>query len=405
MRPINLVEPIDTNAPWFHVHRWPVFNLGFRSLFLAGGLWAACSMLVWLLILSGHFAWQAAFPATLWHAHEMIFGFAGVVAVGFLLTASQNWTGATTLNGLPLCLLTCIWVVTRILLLVSPDPILMALAGQSAFWLFAICHFSLVLLSTNSKNNYIFIYVLSGICIANISFLLLIAFGAYSLAATFTQIAVLMFTLLIGLIGGRVIPFFTARGLSLQDQVRTPKVDKLLLVASTIGLVGFVTANVFSGPLNPGYLILVAALLHLFRAIKWFNVGVFNVPLLWSLHAAYLATSFGLLWFALTFIFILPHGKDALHLITVGGIGLMILAMMARVSLGHTSRPLKPHWLINFAFAVCLVAAVIRAFGPLFISPHVAWLISGTLWVSSFICFVWVYFPILTRPRIDGRRG
>jgi uncharacterized protein involved in response to NO len=232
-----------------------------------------------------------------------------------------------------------------------------------------------------------------------------VLFGAFQLASLFTQTAVLLFTLLIGLVGGRVIPFFTARGLNIEQVPAKPLWDKALLVVSVIGLAGFVASQIFGAPLNPSYVIALAASLHLLRLVRWWNTQVLKVPLLWSLHLAYGATSLGLMWFALCFLFTTGQQKDALHLITVGGVGLMILAMMARVSLGHTSRPLITHWLTNAAFLLCLVAALVRALGPLVVAPHLSWQISGGMWVLAFVCFVFVYWPILTRPRVDGRRG
>jgi uncharacterized protein involved in response to NO len=405
MRPINLLEPIEHDHRWYALHRYAVFNLGFRPLFLSASVWALFGMVVWVSILSGWLPWRAEFPATLWHAHEMIFAFAGAVAVGFLFTASQNWTGVTTLNGAPLLALTAIWVCARITFVLFPDSVGLVLLGQTAFWLVAIAHFSWVLFSNRSRNNYVFIYVLCGIATANMSFLILVLFGAYHLAGLFSQAAMLMFTLLIGLVGGRVIPFFTARGLNIEQVKANPAWDKALLVISIIGLAGFIASQMFGAPLNPGYAIALAASLHLIRLGRWWNNQVLKVPLLWSMHLAYGFTSLGLMWFALCFLFATGQQKDALHLITVGGVGLMILAMMARVSLGHTSRPLKTHVLTNVAFILCLVAALIRALGPLVIFPHLSWQISGGVWTLAFICFVFVYWPILTRPRVDGRRG
>lgn len=405
MRPINLQEPIAKQLAWYQVHKYPVFNLAFRSLFLSAGVWFVISIAIWAMVLAGNMSWQSAMPATFWHAHEMIFACCGAVAVGFLLTAAQNWTGASTLNGTPLLMLTTIWLCTRIALVTFDDAVIYAIVGQTLFWLFAICHLASVLTLSQSKNNYIFIYLLSALCVANTSFLVIVMFEVYLLASAFLQLAVLMFTVLIGIVGGRVIPFFTARGLARFEQVKTPKLDKLLLYVSLIGLVGFALAKIALVNLNPGYIIVIAGCLHFYRALRWFDRGIVKQPLLWSLHLAYWCTSIGLVWFGASFIYVAGQSKDALHFITIGGIGLMILAMMARVSLGHTSRPLATHPLINVAFGMCFFAALARAILPYFVSPHAAWLISALIWLVAFSCFCYVYAPILTRPRVDGRQG
>ena len=97
MRPINLSQPVPANIRFYQITQWPVWMLPFRPYFLAAGLLAFSSIGYWLLILTGSATWQLTIPATLWHAHEMLFGFAGVVAVGFLLTVwkSTSWQTLT----------------------------------------------------------------------------------------------------------------------------------------------------------------------------------------------------------------------------------------------------------------------------------------------------------------------
>ncbi|CCQ10037.1 NnrS protein involved in response to NO [Pseudoalteromonas luteoviolacea B = ATCC 29581] len=405
MKPIPLIEPIKSHSPWYLVYNWPLFNLGFRALFLIASLWACLGMGLWYCILNGLQPWQSQFPATLWHAHEMIFAFAATVAVGFLFTASQNWTGQQTLHGFPLLLMTLVWIATRLLIVTNAQSLIVAFIGQSMFWLIAISHLSYILLSSHSKNNYVFIYILGALCVANLTFIGLLLLNANQIAVVFTHIALLIFTLLIAVIGGRVIPFFTARGLQLDSQVRSPQLDKWLIRLSTIGIGSYALQFAYPTTLIASVALGLTAILHVIRVVLWFNAKILQVPLLWSLHCAYCATSFGLLWFALSLLIDVGNPKDALHLITVGGIGLMILAMMARVSLGHTARPLVTHWLTNLSFLLCLVAGITRAILPNFIAPHLAWQWSALLWVAAFFCFVLVYLPILTKPRIDGHGG
>ncbi|WP_277750350.1 NnrS family protein [Pseudoalteromonas phenolica] len=161
------------------------------------------------------------------------------------------------------------------------------LLGQIFFWLFAIAYLSHMLVSSASKHNYIMIVVLGLLTLFNSAFLMSTWLGEYSFARLFTQLAVLGFMLLIGLIGGRVIPFFTARGLNLDEQVKTPKLDKLLLLFSLLAMAGFASIKLFSLNTNAGLVLLPAATLHLTRAILWFDKGIFKVPLLWSLHLGY----------------------------------------------------------------------------------------------------------------------
>jgi len=76
----------------------PVFALGFRPFYLLAAAFAALGMALWAALLLGVLP-SAHGPATMaplfWHAHEMVFGFAAAVVVGFLFTAGKNWTGQT----------------------------------------------------------------------------------------------------------------------------------------------------------------------------------------------------------------------------------------------------------------------------------------------------------------------
>ncbi|MBD1582989.1 NnrS family protein [Pseudoalteromonas sp. S16_S37] len=405
MRPINLVEPIAKQAPWYDVKQWPIFMLAFRPMFLGAAIWAVVSIALWAGLLTGTLIWDSSTPATLWHAHEMIFGFAGAVAVGFLLTAAQNWTNIPSVNGYKLALLVAIWLGTRYVFFAHPSLLALVLSGQTAFWLIAIICLSSMLLQASSKNNYIFIVILCALCTFNVLFFILLLQNNFELARSFTHIAVLLFMLLIGIVGGRVIPFFTARGLTLNQQVRTPRVDRLLLWTSILGIAGFVLSQVFKLPLNPGYLIALGAFMHLIRSALWFQKRVIFVPLLWSLHLGYALSALGLALVASSFFTTQIYFNDALHLITLGGIGLTIMAMMARVSLGHTGRPLSVPVSINIAFITITLGALCRAFLPYFISPHQAWLYSAALWCAGFSLFVYHYFNVLTQKRVDGRRG
>jgi uncharacterized protein involved in response to NO len=96
----------------------------------------------------------------------------------------------------------------------------------------------------------------------------------------------------------------------------------------------------------------------------------------------------------------------SVHIIAVGGIGLMILAMISRVSLGHSGRPLElPPGLVA-AYCALIVAALSRGLAgmlPHYYLPLLA--IAAAAWTLGFALFLYRYFPILTTPRVDGKPG
>jgi uncharacterized protein involved in response to NO len=95
-----------TAIPRYRAHSGPaVLSAGFRPFFLCAALWAAVAVPVWLALLAGEVGLPSALPPAIWHAHEMVFGYAAAVVAGFLLTAIPNWTGRMPLQGGPLALL------------------------------------------------------------------------------------------------------------------------------------------------------------------------------------------------------------------------------------------------------------------------------------------------------------
>ena len=410
MKPINLAEPMPAQVAFHQVSQWSLWMLAFRPFFLAGGSLACLSVGYWLLILSGDAQWHLVMPANLWHAHEMLFGFAGVVVAGFLLTAAQTWTGVASINGKPLMWLSLIWLSARLSFFVVVPSIAQfnvyaVLILQVVWWLSVIIVLASMLIKASSKRNYLFLFILSFLCTLNMLYLILVLKNQTQLALVMVDTAVLVISLLVGVVAGRVLPFFTAKGLGLSKQVRTPNIDKAILYLSVLAIALFFISKLSFTVINPALVVMSAAFLHLVRGVCWWNKQVLKVPLLWSLHFAYLALGIGLMLVAISFYSSAILFKDALHFITIGGIGMMILAMMTRVSLGHTGRSLSIPGFMNLAFALVFSAAIIRAFLPSFIGPHLAWQISAVLWLLAFLLFLIHCTPILTRRRVDGRRG
>ncbi len=210
---------------------------------------------------------------------------------------------------------------------------------------------------------------------------------------------------MMGLIGGRVIPFFTQRGLGLPAQVpAVPWLERLALGglghsrAAQCRWVGAAPAAL------AGRVFAAVALLHGVRLARWHDRRLWRVPLLWSLHLAYAWLVLALVGQALWHAGLLSNPSLALHALAVGGMGGLILAMVARVSLGHTGRPLQPPQAMAWAFALLNLGAVARALLPPLL-PLGALLLSGIAWTLAFALFVWHYAPMLCRPRLDGQPG
>ncbi|WP_245961424.1 NnrS family protein [Thalassotalea euphylliae] len=396
----------NTSALSIFNDRHPLWQLSFRAFFLAASLFSVVAVALWVGSLSGlSFASpitaKALYLSSLvWHAHEMIFGFAATVAIGFILTAVQTWTSSPSISGRPVMALVAIWVMVRALLWYNTiSSLAFAIALQSLWWLAIIGCYARIVLRAKNKRNYLFIPLLSALATVNLLVLGCGLAGKTDLAVHFTRSAVLIFTLVMAVVGGRVIPFFTVRGAGTEPTQPLPWLEMALLPVAIAGITIFILGQFISLPITPALFMLSAGILHLVRCARWSGRKTLNVPLLWSLHLAYLLMSLGLIALGLSYLTPMVQFSAALHIITIGAIGLIIIAMMSRVSLGHTGRALITKRRINLAFYLVAAAALIR-----FILPHLgytllSWQLSALLWGIAFSLFFFTYWPILTKPR------
>ncbi|MEK0160115.1 NnrS family protein [Pseudoalteromonas piscicida] len=402
---IQLEEPSPKAVCWYTPSTWPVLMLGFRALFLLAALFAVVSISVWALLLTGNVVWRNDYPATYWHAHEMLFGFGGAVVAGFLLTAAKNWTQRQTLHGGALLSLCIIWCAARLSFFVANSSVIITLLLQLGFWLIVLVNLTTVIVDAKSKNNRVFIFAVSMLCGCNIVFLILLHNLHFLLLSATSQATLIAYMLLIGVVGGRVIPFFIARGLQQAQKPHTPRLDRAIFYLAIICVFTYILQ--FTIP-NTHYLsaaLLFLGLLHSIRAIYWFNSKLFTVPLLWSLYLSYCAIAVGLILSAYNNTFAPEHLRSHLHLVAINGMGLMILAMMTRVTLGHTGRLLQVGTTTTLAFIFIAISGLIRAFLIHFINPHNAWLLSAVAWVFGFLLFFITFAPMLIQKRVDGRIG
>jgi len=378
----------------------PLFRLAFRPFFLGACLFAALAIPLWLLALGGMTgAWQPAGGWLAWHRHELLFGFGVAIIAGFLLTAVQTWTGRPGLSGVPLAALVAMWLAARLgWLLDVPWPLLALL--ELSFPLAVAGVMGWTLWTVRQTRNYPIVLVLV---------LLAVVDGVSLVDASLQRQAVLaglwLVAAMMGLIGGRVIPFFTQRGLGRVEAVKPwPWLDYLLLGGSVLVALGYVSGVALLPSLWLGVLFFVLGLGHLLRLVRWHDRGLWRVPLLWSLHLAYAWLALACLGMALWHFGVSLNPSLAVHALTVGGMGGLILAMIARVSLGHTGRPLQLPWGMGVAFVLLNLACVCRVF-LVGVWPVAGLWLAGVCWCGGFGLYLWRYGPMLWRSRVDGHPG
>lgn len=398
MHKIN--EPV-TQAP-----KTALWQLGFRPFFLGAGLFSILAMMVWMGIYQ--FEWSLALlqiDPTLWHAHEMLFGYALAVIAGFLLAAVKNWTGQQTITGYKLMLLFLLWTSARLLPILNISSIEIVALLDCAFLLFTTLAITVPIIKVKQWSQMGIISKLILMLIANIVFYAgLLGFiedgeriGIYS---CFYLILALIFVM-----GRRVIPFFIEKGV---NQVINLTNRKWLDISSLILFVGLWVFDVlYIHSEIAGILAALLFILHSIRLYDWHITALWRSPMLWILYLAY---SFLVLGFALkaAAVWLEVSPFLSVHAFAVGGIGTMTLGMMSRVALGHTGRNVQqPPKGLAVAFLLLLCGAFSRVILPLLLpSQYVLWIgISQVLWISGFVIFVVLFAPILVKSRIDGQAG
>ena len=382
----------------------PLLRLGFRPFFLLGSLLAALAIPLWIVAWLG--GWHSLQPQggwLAWHRHEMAFGFAGAIIAGFLLTAVQNWTGRPGLSGRPLGALVVLWLLARAAWWQPWTPLL--LLSNLAFFAAVAVVMARQLWAVRQTRNYPIVGVLLLLGLVDGLSLVGVQMQDDGLQRQGVLAAVWLVAAMMGLIGGRVIPFFTQRGLGRVQQVPAWEwLDQSLLLGSVlIALLHAAGLALRPGPLLAALFALLA-LGHSIRLGRWFDKDLLRVPLLWSLHLAYAWLVLACAGMALWHLGLLETPSPALHGLTIGSMGGLILGMLARVSLGHTGRPLELPQGFALAFVLLNVAAMLRVFGVGIHYSPALWL-AAALWTGAFALYLYRYGPMLCRTRVDGHPG
>lgn len=398
----------------------PVLNLGFRIFFLSAGIFAIISMLKWSHIT---FATQFAFDINsqimpfYWHAHEMIYGYGLALIAGFLLTAVKTWTSQPMPYGYKLLMIFLPWAFARLIYLANGISLnfLSIFAGifDIVFWLLTTFFVIKPIYQVRQKRQIGIVAKLLFLLVAQLCFYVALLTKNLSLMQT----SLLMgFYLIIGVvftIGRRVMPMFIENGIAEGGKVNhkvtnSDFLDKLSLLSffAFFVLEIFLNNFAFSRCLISISAILVAVS-NLLRLKNWYLPQIWSRPLLWSLWLSFLGMSFGFLLLALSPWGFISHSL-AIHAVSLSGIGLMTLAMMSRVSLGHTGLSVhNPPKMVAIIFGCMVLSWLFRVImGWLLPTQYLISVgIAQGFWVLAFLLFVITYAKILTSPRKDGLFG
>ncbi|MDR2678370.1 MAG: NnrS family protein, partial [Zoogloeaceae bacterium] len=350
--------PFDSNLPVTPTEIPPLWRLGFRPFFLGGAMFALLAVGLWIFVyVGGMVAWTPLGGWLGWHRHEMPFGFALAIVAGFLLTAVQNWTGVPGVRGWPLAALVGLWGAARLCWLLGA-PWWLAVVPE-LLWLPLLALFIAPSLKrTRQIHNYPILVMLALLALADALAFAGLASGHEDWQHHAAQAAIWLVAALMTMIGGRVIPFFTRNALN--RPATSPDVaparlvallPDLMLMAATLCIAALAAGGLMATPALPlAVLFGFLALGHALRLWRWHERGIWRIALLWPLHVSY-----GWMMLACAGLALFHAGLPiffslALHALTVGAMGGLVLAMIARVSLAHTGRPLQAPRLMGPAF-------------------------------------------------------
>jgi uncharacterized protein involved in response to NO len=403
MKPSDLTiadrTPRVRNALW---------GYGFRPFFLGAGVLAALIIPWWAGALAWGLPLETSWPPSLWHGHEMLFGFIAAAIAGFLLTAVPSWTGARGFTGWPLILLSTIWGLGRVAAATSSLWPADAVAGLDLLFLPGLTALVIRPLVRARNRNTPLLAVLAVLWATDIAFYWGLFHRDTALARHALLIGIDIVLLLVTVIGGRIVPAFTSaalkqRGLSSPMRVWSPMTP--LAVVAMLAVIAVDLVKLESPA--AGVVAALAALIQGLRLAQWQSRRTLRIPLVWVLHLGYLWLVLGFALKALALLAGAAFASFYLHALTIGAATTMIMAVMTRASLGHTGRPLVATRRTAYAYGLLTAAAAVRVFGPVFeFLPYTGTvLLAAALWTAAFVLFLSVYAPVLLSPRLDGKPG
>lgn len=381
-----------------------LFRLAFRPFFLLGSVFSIISIVLWAMTLNGHIEMAPYGGSYWWHTHEMLFGFVACIMCGFLLTAVQNWTKVPSIKGATLIGLVLLWLAARVLLLFPQlAPNLVIAIIDSLFLPLSALFLALPIIKVKLWRNLIFIPILLIMSMVNID----MHYQVYAAGdfQTASYVMVMLITLVMCIMGGRVFPMFTANGTQTERVNPIPILEKASILSVVLALI--ISLNMLSLPSEvKAGIYIFAGVVNFIRALRWRIWVTLKTPLVWSLHLSYWALAVGLIMLGLAEMTGWITQSQAIHSLTVGAMGLMILAMISRVSLGHTGRQIVVGAVMSLAFAIMFLTFVVRVFAPMMFNNYMGIIMVAAIgWGLSYSLFVLLYTPILTTPRVDGGSG
>jgi uncharacterized protein involved in response to NO len=363
-----------------------LWSYGFRPFFLGGAVWAVLTMALWIAALIHGLPLGGDFGAPLWHAHEMVFGFAPAVLAGFLLTAIPNWTGGLPVSGRRLMALVAVWAAGRLAMAgAALSGLWPAMVTDAAFLPLLLAIAAREIIAGRKWNDLKVLAGVAAVMAGNLGFHAAVLTGGDP--SHWLRAAVAGFVVLVLIMGGRIIPSFTRNWLNQRGATAMPVAYNRF----DLGVIGVSAGALALWAMVPDQGLtmlaaLIAAGLNLARLARWQGLATRGEGLLFVLHLAYAFVPLGFLTIAAAGMGAVQP-VSALHVLTVGVIGGTMLAMMTRVTRGHTGRALSASRMTLLSYLCLFAAALARPLADV-LGMMALMEAAGILWMLAFGLFV-----------------
>ncbi|WP_347266653.1 NnrS family protein [Paracoccus sp. (in: a-proteobacteria)] len=382
-----------------------LFSAGWRVFFLAAGLWGVLSVALWLMWWWTGSDGGLGVAPQLWHAHEMIFGYAVAAIGGFFLTAVPNWTGAKEAPERFILLVSGLWLAGRLAVGLSGAlPAALVAVVDLAFLPVLAAKILTQLMVRPKPQNMMFLLLISMLWLSN----LMVHLEWMGLAGTEMQglrAGLLTVCAMIAAMGGRVTPAFTRNAMLREGQeARLPvSHQKLDLAGTALAILTALTMLIGLPDAVTGTLALLAGLAALARLSGWRALALPGQPIVWALHLGYGMLALGFIAWGLAQLG-LGSEIGALHLLGIGGIGGMTVAVMSRAALGHSGRALVAPRPVALAYALMPLAAILRWAGSEWAGLYGLGVVGAALlWCLALALYTVALWPVFFAARPRGK--
>jgi uncharacterized protein involved in response to NO len=377
---------------------------GPHVFFVLAALFGALVLAEW--VVSVRFGLSDAVPPVMWHAHELVYGFATAGLAGVISAWVPGWSGATSTEVNRVYVLAFIWLLGRAVTALSAllPVTLVAVVDLSFLPALAI----LVVfphLTARPGRNLSLLALIAALWVGNLAMHAEAFGGTFALAERGARLGIDAYLLLIAVVCGRAIPDATNRSLADRGSLFRVRPMPILDGLAVAGLLTYLISDGITGmSRSTSAAALAAGAFNAMRFFRWHGYRVFRTPPVAILHLGYLWLLVGLLLEAAVPITNGLADMAAIHALTAGAIGTLLLAAIAHESMVHSGAPARAERPVLAAYGLVSIAVVLRI-AALFVPGAFVNLIiaSGAVWSLGFLCLLASYAtPSLAFSRVYG---